>query len=491
MTETRAAIYLRISSDPTGQQLGVTRQREDCLKLCAARGWTSVEYVDNDVSASSGKKRPAYGRMIEDVRDGRIGAVVAWDLDRLHRRPIELEAFMALADDRNLALATVSGDIDLGTAQGRMMARMKGAVAAHEIEHKRARQLRAAKQKAEQGRPQWKRAFGYADDTHQPDAVTAPLVREAYAAVLAGGSISDIARAWNKAAAYGLTGRPWSASTVSLFLRAPRNAGLRDHNGEIVGKGTWPPLVDEQTWRAVQAVLNAPGRAPGRKTVRKHLLTGVLRCGKAGCGGYLSGQWVMLHPTGRKPGRRKAGEPLGPPTGQVGHRITYACKTCRGCSVRAEHVEPLVYKAIGGRLARPDAVDLLKAEVHDVTEAEALRVERLALLTRLDEIADERADGLLTGQQAQRATARINDKLEAIEQQQQDAERLRVFDGLPLGRPEVAEAVKELTPDRLRAVIDVLVEFVIAPVGKGGKTFKPDRVAINWRGHAEPNGDKG
>lgn len=457
----------------------MTRQREDCEKLCADKGWTPVEYLDNDTSASSGKRRPAYERMLDDVRGGRIGAVVAWDLDRLHRRPIELEAFMALADDKRLALATVSGDIDLSTAQGRLTARLKGSVAAHEIEHKRARQLRAARQKAEQGRPQWRRAFGYAGDSRQPDPVTAPLVREAYAAVLAGGSISDIARAWNKAGAYGLNGKPWTASTVSLFLRKPRNAGLRDHHGEIVGAGTWPPLVDEQTWRAAQAVLNAPGRAPGRKTVRKHLLTGVLRCGKPGCGGYLSGQWVM-QPTGGKPGRRKAGEAK-QQSGQVAHSITYACKTCRGCSVRAEHVEPLVYKAVGGRLARPDAVDLLKAEVHDAAEAEALRVERLALLARLDEIADERADGLLTGQQAQRATARISDKLDAIERQQQDAERLRVFDGLPLGKPEVAEAVKELTPDRLRAVIDVLVEFVVAPVGKGGKVFRPDRVAINWR----------
>nr|WP_205266488.1 recombinase family protein [Mycolicibacterium sphagni] len=456
---------MRISADPTGHQLGVSRQREDCEKLCADKGWTAVEYVDNDTSASSGKRRPAYERMLADARDGLIGAVVAWDLDRLHRRPIELEAFMALADEKRLALATVSGDIDLSTAQGRLTARLKGSVAAHEIEHKRARQLRAARQKAESGLPQWRQAFGYTADTREPDPVTAPLVREAYAAVLAGGSISDVSREWNAAGVCGLMGKPWTAQTLSLFLRSPRNAGLREHNGDIVGTGTWPPLVDEDTWRATQSVLNAPGRAPGRKSVRRHLLTGVLRCGKAGCGGYLSGQWVM---------QAQRGAPRS-------HSITYACKTCRGCSIRAEHVEPLVYKVIAGRLARPDAVDLLKAEVHDAAEAETLRVERLALLGRLDEIADERADGLLTGQQAQRATARITEKLSAIEARQQDADRLRVFDGLPLGKPEVAEAVKELTPDRLRAVIDVLVEFVVTPVGKGGHTFKPDRVEVNWR----------
>ena len=33
---------------------------------------------------------------------------------------------MALADEKHLALATVSGDVDLCTAQGRLVARLKG-----------------------------------------------------------------------------------------------------------------------------------------------------------------------------------------------------------------------------------------------------------------------------------------------------------------------------------------------------------------------------
>jgi hypothetical protein len=36
-------------------------------------------------------------------------------------------------------------------------------------------------------------------------------------------------------------------------------------------------------------------------------LTGVLQCGKEGCGGYLSGQWVMRK-TGGEPGRPKANQ---------------------------------------------------------------------------------------------------------------------------------------------------------------------------------------
>ena len=233
---------------------------------------------------------------------------------------------------------------------------------------------------------------------------------------------------------------------------------MRAHNNEIVGKGAWPALVDESTWRAGQAVLDAPGRAPGRKTVRRHLLTGVLGCGKEGCGGYLSGQWTIQRST-------STGSPA----------IAYACKECRGVSIRAEHVDPLLYGVVAGRLARRDAVVLLKAEMHDEAEAERLRTEKATLYTKLDELAVERAQGLLTGRQVQIATEIVQQQIEAIERKEQDQERLRVFDGIPLGKPGAAAAVKKLSPDRFRAVLDVLMTVTVAPVGKGGHVFNPER----------------
>jgi DNA invertase Pin-like site-specific DNA recombinase len=461
-----AAIYLRISEDRTGQQLGVKRQREDCEKLCAEKGWTPIEYLDNDTSATGAKPRRDYERMLADVHDGRIRAVVAWDLDRLHRRPIELEAFMALADAHRLKLATVSGDVDLSTAQGRLTARLKGSVAAHEGEHRRARQLRATRQLAERGVPNWTRAFGYLDDTREPDPATAPLVARAYAVILAGGSLGDVARLWNDAGAFTLGGHPWRAAEVSKFLRKPRNAGLRTYGvrygrvdrDSVVGKGNWPPLIDEDTFWSAQAVLDAPGRAPGRKSVRRHLLTGMLTCGRCGPPAYLAGV-----------------------TRSAGGRLVYRCKTCLRVSVTAELVEPLVYGVVAGRLAAPDSVDLLRAEQHDRAEAEAARLETNTLLARLDEIAAERADGLIDGKGYRTMTERINEKLHAIERRQQDQERARVFDGIPLGKPEVADAIEGLSPDRFRAVVDVLMTVSVAPVGKIGKNFNPERIKVVWK----------
>ncbi|KPC65913.1 recombinase, partial [Streptomyces sp. NRRL F-6602] len=150
---TRAVIYVRISQDRTGSHLGVDRQREDCEALAEHNGWEVVEvYVDNDLSAYSGKPRPDYRRMLADLEDGTATVVIAWHTDRLHRSPTELEEYIDLSQRRGIDTHTVqAGDLDLSTSSGRMTARIHGAVARHESEHKAERVARARLQKAKAG----------------------------------------------------------------------------------------------------------------------------------------------------------------------------------------------------------------------------------------------------------------------------------------------------------------------------------------------------
>lgn len=84
-----AAVYARISSDQDGTALGVARQLQDCRRLAADLGWqVGEEYVDNDLSACSGKPRPEYQRMLLDLAAGVRDAVLVYHVDRLTRRPI-------------------------------------------------------------------------------------------------------------------------------------------------------------------------------------------------------------------------------------------------------------------------------------------------------------------------------------------------------------------------------------------------------------------
>ena len=149
----RAAIYLRQSKDATGAALAVERQRADCQRLAAERGWQVVAtFTDNDLSASTGKPRPGYLELLALVDTRAVDVVVAWHVDRLTRRLAELEDLIDRCEKAGVRVATVSGDLDLSTDAGRLVGRILGAVARGEIERKSARQQRAALQAAESGR---------------------------------------------------------------------------------------------------------------------------------------------------------------------------------------------------------------------------------------------------------------------------------------------------------------------------------------------------
>src|SRR3712207_6566303 len=104
----RAAVYCRISDDRRGLGLGVARQRQDCTELAGRSGWQVVAtFVDNDVSAYSGKPRPQYAQLMQAVAAGEGDVIVAWDPDRLHRSPAELEDFIAAVERGGGGVVTV------------------------------------------------------------------------------------------------------------------------------------------------------------------------------------------------------------------------------------------------------------------------------------------------------------------------------------------------------------------------------------------------
>lgn len=452
------AVYLRQSQDKANDERAVSRQREDCLKLCEARGWTPVEYLDNDISASKGV-RPAYQRMLADIHDGKIQAVVAWHLDRLHRRPVELEHFIALADEKRLALATVTGDVDLSTDNGRLIARITGAVARAEVERKSARQKRAALQRAEEGRAHsgGRRAFGYEADKKTVDEEEAALVRSAYNAVMDGEGLSTITRRWNGAGITTTTGGRWHSVTLRHVLLNPRHAGLRSYQGEIL-KGVdtegvkcteWDAIVDEDIWRAVHGILTQPSRRNNFTTGRKYLLTGIAVCGI--CDAPMSSNIKR------------------------GYTI-YACKQCYGCSRRQDAVDRLVIDLVLGFLARPDAAELL-VDQH-AEGLDALRRRERALMDRLDELALDRADGILDRRAYQVARERVESRLAEVTEKMRGGDRHRLLEDLVRARnPRKVWESKSL--DKQRAIIRTLMRPRILPAGRG-RQFTHDQLVPGW-----------
>ena len=246
----KAGVYTRISSDPSGQRAGVDRQRADCEAHCLARGWEVVDvFCDNDASAYGRKPRRAYERMLDAVGSGSIDAIVTWHNDRLHRSPKELEAFIDLVERSGVRLAVVTGgDYDLTTPDGRLSARIVGAVARKESEDRSRRVRRKHLELAEEGKPAGQLGWGVRSDVERE------LVGRAAGRVLMGHGLMTIARDWNAQGVPGPSGGPWGAPTLRRVLLSSRVAGLREHGVDPSSKtlgdlspAVWPAAVDRQT----------------------------------------------------------------------------------------------------------------------------------------------------------------------------------------------------------------------------------------------------
>lgn len=283
----RAAIYARISRDVTGEGLGVERQLADCREIAGSRGWTvAEEYVDNDISAYAGKRRPSYERMLEDIAAGQRDAVIVYNTDRLTRRPIELEQFTGICEVAGVRqLVAVTGDIDLGNDDGMFMARVLAAVAAKESGRKSERLKRKARENAEAGKPNGgNRPFGYDKSQLTIVGPEAAVIRQLAERYLAGESMGSLTRWVQDQEIVTVTGAAWRTSTVRTILANPRIAGLRAHNGEIVGPAKWPAIITPTQHQQLVATFSRK-TSSGRRVPRSYLLSGMLRC--ANCGGKL------------------------------------------------------------------------------------------------------------------------------------------------------------------------------------------------------------
>jgi DNA invertase Pin-like site-specific DNA recombinase len=463
----RAAIYVRISRDREGAGLGVERQEAECRDLVAGRGWSVAEvFRDNDLSAYSGKPRPGYRAMLDAIAAGTVDVVVAWHTDRLHRAPAELESYIGACEPRNVATHTVkAGDLDLSTASGRMMARMLGAVARHDVEHNIERITSAKAQAAAAGKYRGgRRPYGYEADgltVRPPEAAVVVRIADR---IIAGASVRSIVAELNTEGATTSTGGPWRTDAVVSVIKRARNAGLIEQRGQVLGPAQWPAILDEDTWRAVLGILGDPARRTNPGGQVRWLLSGIARCGECGAGCHVTN-------VGSRPSLR--GVP------------SYCCPDKHVVRNAAE-LDAFVAGLIVARLSQPDAVDLLLGNT--TVDTGALHTELTVIRERLDGLAREYAEGTIDARQLAAGSAHLRAREVDVTAAIADASRGSVLSGV-VAAPDVAEVWNALPLGRRRAIIEALVTVTVLRAQRGRRPgwrpgesyFDPRAVAIEWQ----------
>jgi DNA invertase Pin-like site-specific DNA recombinase len=290
-----AIIYVRISHDKDKDneaeaRQGVDRQREACERLAADRGFTVIEdaYVDNDLSAFTGKERPGWEAVTDRMRHGGVDYLVAWAGDRLTRHQRELEDLVDLLEQVEVQVVTVtSGDYDLSTPEGRAVARIVGAIAVQESERKSVRMKAANRDRAEKGQTVGGgiRAFGYEADGYTIRESEASWLRDVARAIIDGASNRSQSFRLNDAGVKTTRDGKWTPASLRRVLINPRYVGKRTYHGEVIADAEWAAVFDSGTWERLQAALTSPSRAAfGRGRPPVNWLNKVAVCGLCGRG---------------------------------------------------------------------------------------------------------------------------------------------------------------------------------------------------------------
>jgi site-specific DNA recombinase len=509
----RGAPYIRISRARDGSTIGVERQlppilkkfRENSVTVPALEEGMTVEdiiaelrlgnavpgvFCDNDLSAFSGRRRPAYEQMLAEVAAGHWEVLGAWHADRFTRRPIENERLIELAEQSGIELLTVTGEHDLSTPSGRLHFRMLGSIARYESEHKAERLRLKHDELAAAGKWQGgRRPFGYvvvgtklhghrddcteADDDRcglfkchlEVEPTEAEIVRAAKDRVLAGGSLTPITRQWTALGTRNAT----TTSQVRAMLMSPRLAGLRrakigeDEHGNPIHKlvdAQWPAIITREEHEQLVAKLS-DAQGPREARPRTYLLSGFAHHAPP-CGAKVRARSNRL--------RKRA----------------YFCDPDRnrgGCGhlmVEAEPVEDEVRDRALYALSDPEmraAFERYHARKLAAGEAARLR-DRLATdkakLTQLDLLAED------LGAAANDARVRIENRIRTAKARLAAGVASDALADLPRDAAGLRAYWDAAYLDQRRAVLRLVLRRVDLIAGGKGKRFHPDRVKCDW-----------
>ncbi len=227
-------------------------------------------------------------------------------------------------------------------------------------------------------------------------------------------------------------------------------------DGEPV-RGVWEPILDQDTWQAVEALLGDPRRRwQATATDSGLLLSGVATCGV--CGARIN----------------SGGHRLKSVDGQLVRRQRYTC-TAREAHVNrfAEPVDQFVRDVL---LERLKGAGLVPPSFEE--DLGALRLEAVRLHQRLDGLAAVFADGAIDESQLRTGTARLRAQLAGLERRMV---RRSPATGRLLTAVDVAVAWDGLDLSVKRAVLRELCEVQLLPPGAGIRFVTADQVRLTWR----------
>ena len=309
LTPKRAVSYIRVSTREQAQRGGseegfsLPAQREANKRKAQSMGALVVkEFADRGESARSAN-RPELQKMLAYLKeDGGIDYVIVHKLDRLARNRADDVEINRAFEEAGVRLVSTSENIDQ-TPGGMLLHGIMSSIAEFYSRNLANEVIKGMGEKARNGGTLGKAPLGYVNirardengrevRTIALDEERAPLIRLAFTEYATGNwTVRQLADHLNT---LGLNipptprrcTKPITTTRLHKILRHPYYKGTISFQG-VEYPGAHEPLVDEETWSHVQAMLDSH-RYGERQRIHNHFLKSTVVCGQ--CGARLSVQ---------------------------------------------------------------------------------------------------------------------------------------------------------------------------------------------------------
>lgn len=431
----QAVVYTRVSRD-TKNGRSVDDQERECRAECDRRGWpVRALFCDNSISASRyGSRRPEWEKLKTELRQDDV--LVVWEASRTARDLEEFVSLRNLCAEKGVALSYSGRVLDLTLGDDRFVGGLDALIAERESEQIRVRVLRGKRAGALEGRPAGRVPWGYrvaSPGVWEPDPVEAPRIKEAVERILSGESYSAVYRWLQTTDGY----VPPTLTVMNRSLRKPTLAGLRVHQGEVVGKGNWTPILTEEQHTLLVARMDRVRRTykrvetPGPEP--QHLLSHIAKCGTCGTG---------------LPWRRKSG----------GGNPVYVCPKGH-CSRLADPVDREVERELFDRLSKIDP----KQFEGDDPAVGALWDEVETLEGQLEEWTEKAIAGEVTPASFAKIEKGLNGRIEGLKAQVLQCDQ---------GEVDLADVLQnwaDLPMREKRAIVRGFFSITVRPAKRGNR----------------------
>ena len=326
------ALYIRVSTE---QQVvrgeSIETQKSRLLQYAKDKDLNPKIYEDPGYSACD-TNRPAFRRLIADIKAGKVASVTITKLDRMSRNLQDaIDLIYNIFEEQNVSLHALDQQLDTASPTGRLMINLLATVAQWEREMTSERVSIDMRHRAQKGK--WCGGpvpYGYASYSslvrqfqenglskedafkkasaicqeegmlypHPENAVTVKKMFDRYLETKSQRAVTH----WLNNEGYKTPrGTTWASSSVSRILRNPVYVGKMIWGKRVSSKtkkklkkrpeeewlkvdGIHASIIDEGTFKRTQAILKSQAREPIRHA-SESFLSGLLRCGK--CGGKM------------------------------------------------------------------------------------------------------------------------------------------------------------------------------------------------------------